>query len=559
MKKGISLVLTILSTICFSVNAFAQDWKCNSLFDYKTGTVLFNGTAENGSVSVVIPDKETSIEGLRENVGAAEQKIVYNNEVKTEKDGSFSITAELGDSLAEGEYTAYFGQKGSDGAKEISFYYMRYDEYKEKIDELNSLAAASENVSDEFRTFIRDNAVKIGFNNPFEQRITDYDSVLSDLFHYAKNIRFSNDSPIVNTKIYKSAVIAEAFNEGKISASDEWISDINLAKNTIEEDYKKYAVDNSVLNSIIKRLSNKKININNIEDEVFSALVLSVVEKPNGIGNIKDVFEKYKTLLKGTNGTTVNTANATEKNYSDLVGSYNTIVECIDKFNSLVSKNDKSSGNNSGGSSSGGGKSDGISNATVNGGQAISIKDEIPIKFMDLNSVPWAYTAISNLFTRNIINGKSETEFSPDDDILREEFIKLIVCLFELENSEYTHNNFSDVSESQWYEKYVNIAYDNGICKGIGDGMFGVGVGITREDMCVIIYNALKNSYTLDNGEKKFADDTDISQYATEAVSKLGASGIVNGMGDNQFMPQNHATRAEASVLIFNVLNYMNK
>ena len=67
MKKGISLVLTILSTICFSVNAFAQDWKCNSLFDYKTGTVLFNGTAENGSVSVVIPDKETSIEGLREN------------------------------------------------------------------------------------------------------------------------------------------------------------------------------------------------------------------------------------------------------------------------------------------------------------------------------------------------------------------------------------------------------------------------------------------------------------------------------------------------------------
>ena len=45
----------------------------------------------------------------------------------------------------------------------------------------------------------------------------------------------------------------------------------------------------------------------------------------------------------------------------------------------------------------------------------------------------------------------------------------------------------------EWYYGYVSGAYAAaGIIKGFDDGTFGVGLNITRQDMSVMIYNALK-------------------------------------------------------------------
>jgi len=179
------------------------------------------------------------------------------------------------------------------------------------------------------------------------------------------------------------------------------------------------------------------------------------------------------------------------------------------------------------------------------------------MKFVDLDTVMWAYEAISTLSDKNIINGKSEDRFAPNDLITREEFIKLVICALDENNSEGAVN-FTDVSADAWYSGYISRAYEIGIVNGFEDGSFGVGKNITRQDIAVILCNALKyKDIDVQMGELGFTDNDNISGYAKESVSVLSEAGIINGYEDGSFQPQANTTRAEAAQLIFKMLNIL--
>ena len=76
---------------------------------------------------------------------------------------------------------------------------------------------------------------------------------------------------------------------------------------------------------------------------------------------------------------------------------------------------------------------------------------------------------------------------------------------------------------------------------------------ITREDMAVIIANALE----IKGETAEFKDETEISDYAKSAVGGLYINGIIKGYEDGRFMPKENAARAEAAVLIYNCIMYM--
>ena len=51
-----------------------------------------------------------------------------------------------------------------------------------------------------------------------------------------------------------------------------------------------------------------------------------------------------------------------------------------------------------------------------------------------------------------------------------------------------------------------------------------------------------------------FNDESDISSYASEAVSALSSGGIVNGVGGNLFAPKANTTRAAAAKIIYMII-----
>ena len=52
----------------------------------------------------------------------------------------------------------------------------------------------------------------------------------------------------------------------------------------------------------------------------------------------------------------------------------------------------------------------------------------------------------------------------------------------------------------------------------------------------------------------RFDDENEIELWASQAVNALSGLGIINGMGNGYFEPKSSATRAQAAVIVYNIL-----
>lgn len=173
--------------------------------------------------------------------------------------------------------------------------------------------------------------------------------------------------------------------------------------------------------------------------------------------------------------------------------------------------------------------------------------------FDDTSSVPWAEESIEELFKMGVINGISDRIFSPEENVTREQLVKMLVKLFEIQPAEESKEAFSDVDMQQWYAEYVYTASENGIVTGF-DGKFGVGQNITRQDIAVMTYRAMKHAgFNQDiSAAGSFVDAQEIAPYALEAVQALHSLNVISGMGDSIFAPNECATRAQAAKILYN-------
>ena len=162
----------------------------------------------------------------------------------------------------------------------------------------------------------------------------------------------------------------------------------------------------------------------------------------------------------------------------------------------------------------------------------------------------WAADYINNLADKGIINGKSSNQYAPNDNLKREEMAKLIVLAFNLSNAT-SYGMFTDVSNDAWYSGYVASLYENGITKGMGNGSFGTGNDITRQDVFTMLATVLKLDVAeYANASTNFADDGEIADYARGSINALKALGIVSGDNMGNVNPTAKITRAEIAKVI---------
>ena len=172
--------------------------------------------------------------------------------------------------------------------------------------------------------------------------------------------------------------------------------------------------------------------------------------------------------------------------------------------------------------------------------------------FSDI-STHWAKVYIEKMYEAGVVNGNDDGTFAPDATVTREAFITMLVRALGLEL--VTDNSvFTDVNENDWFAPFVNTAYKNNIVSGISETEFGVTRNISRQDMCVMVYNAFKEKLENSKTDTVFADDESISDYAKAAVYALKESGIVDGRDNNNFVPSGTATRAEAAKIICSIM-----
>ena len=174
--------------------------------------------------------------------------------------------------------------------------------------------------------------------------------------------------------------------------------------------------------------------------------------------------------------------------------------------------------------------------------------------FTDLDAATWAKDAIVFLAEKKIINGKENYKYYPNDIITREEACKIISLAFKLPVKDDNVSKFTDVS--MWAQPYVEAAYACGIVNGYDEYVFGGRDSITRQDLAVMIYRAMK-TYGYEFAEESnetFIDASQIASYANEAVTALYAKGYINGVGNGYFSPVSNASRAQIAQIVYNVI-----
>ncbi|AWV32874.1 M14 family metallopeptidase [Paenibacillus odorifer] len=190
--------------------------------------------------------------------------------------------------------------------------------------------------------------------------------------------------------------------------------------------------------------------------------------------------------------------------------------------------------------------------------QPSATPNPIGSNFTDLGKVAWAASAIKELAAKGILQGVSDNTFAPLKEVTRAEFITMIVRAFDLLDVK-SSATFSDVKASDWSYGYIASGVKNGLINGVGNGKFDPNRAITREEIAIIVSNALKKfkgkSVSDTNAALvNFKDQATIAAYGKEAVALLTQEGIVQGLTADTFGPKNIANRAQAAVIIDRML-----
>lgn len=181
--------------------------------------------------------------------------------------------------------------------------------------------------------------------------------------------------------------------------------------------------------------------------------------------------------------------------------------------------------------------------------QASEKPDEMSTEMQNEIAGHWAEKEIRKLYSDGIVKGNNDGLLALNDNITRAEFAALLVRVKNLSIPEYK-NVFSDVTSDDWYAGYIQAAYDNGIMRG-SDGKAEPNKYITREEMAVMLSSAADKA----SADIDFADNTQISEWAEDAVKKVYGSGLMNGRENNMFAPKENAKRSEAFVIMYRIIN----
>lgn len=111
---------------------------------------------------------------------------------------------------------------------------------------------------------------------------------------------------------------------------------------------------------------------------------------------------------------------------------------------------------------------------------------------------------------------------------------------------------FTDVPANHWAKAAIQYVYDNGLMTGVSDSEFAPEATTTRAMIVSMLARMENVTSAADAG---FTDVTASDWYAT-AVNWAAANGIVSGIGDNTFAPNDPITREQLAAMLMKYAQY---
>lgn len=538
MKKLVSIAVAI-STVLLGTAVSAQMY-------ISGGGIEIGGnvnTAREGDIVTISVFKDGS-EWENEEfwTGENSDKIVYCKEGKLNAERAYNFSFYLDES---GKYIAMIGSDEFPNIKTENIIYIN----KAKNDEALAALSAAQDAAEAAKV-LADKKADLGLFDEFYNR-SDFSEEAEILISAVKGETLECESTI---ELIDKACLAADANSGKTIDSEEFKNRAHM-----DETLAKYYKSENLSDLLSMLKDDKSSSITDFENNLKADIVLCAINRNDGTGEIKNVLNDYADVYQfdktkfetGLYSALADTA--AKKPFSKIAD----VTDFIKEY--------KKSGSNTGGGNGGGGGGGSLSG---NSSKPPLSGTELPVYevpdnmsdaakiFSDLSGAEWASEAIEDLYIKGVINGTGENEFSPNLNVKREEFAKMLTKAFKVDLVS-TEQYFDDVAPDDWCYDFVNSLYLSGAANGVSEKLFGKGEDITRQDLCVMICrmaDIAKGSFENANPPAEFSDGNEIADYAKEAVGRMQTAGIISGYEDNSFRPNGFATRAEAAKIIYETL-----
>ncbi len=172
--------------------------------------------------------------------------------------------------------------------------------------------------------------------------------------------------------------------------------------------------------------------------------------------------------------------------------------------------------------------------------------------FLDVKESDWFYGAVAYANKNGLFAGMTENTFAPDETITRG---MLVTVLWRLEQQPTVNYlmPFTDIDESAYYGEAIRWAASEKIVNGYSDTEFAPNQNITREEMAAIMnrYADYKAMEIEGQGDLSvFADESTVSAWARENISWAVGTGLISGKDNNILDPKGNTTRAETATIL---------
>ncbi|MFS0728120.1 S-layer homology domain-containing protein [Paenibacillus sp. 1P07SE] len=180
------------------------------------------------------------------------------------------------------------------------------------------------------------------------------------------------------------------------------------------------------------------------------------------------------------------------------------------------------------------------------------------VSYRDVNEAAWYFQGINFLSARELVQGMGDGSFQPGALVTRADFLIMVMRVFGIAPDSSDGDQFADAG-NRYYTSYLAAAKRMGIVQGVGDNRFAPEQSVSRQDMMVILHGIMSTLDLLPIGMSGadlggYADASQVSPYAVEAVSVLLATSLIEGVGDAQLDPRGTASRAMSAQVMYNYL-----
>lgn len=558
-------VAGIISVVCmlFNMNvAYATQHEINYIKSLSGEYVTISGIVTNGANKDIFLRIDYTDTAPSYDTESLENSVIYQQQTTTDENGKFEFEVKLNE-IGTNSYTLRLGVRGD--AQDISETFVFYGEgYRNAA--LSAIQTAQNNRDADALA----NAIITYYPNLYLQtplfdeylktdpNLDDIKSILIDypLFTTIPKLEEALESAVIVKDIKECTDYNEMQNVLGVYNNELGIIDSTIYQKTY------LFLTNEFKGEVYKSFLNKKYYTITEIGEAFTLSVLNTyLANAIGASAVKKILSDNEALLK----IKMSDYNMSDTYYLKLTGeNFLSVSEVKTKLDELKKAYDSSQNNTPGGgfggsSGGGGGFSSSTVVPTVGQNTVTGNLSTESYPFCDMEEYVWAKEATLALYKSGVLQGVGDNKFEPERAIAREEFLKLIINGFGIVAQTDSDVSFTDVSKEQWYYPFIKTAVNSGVVYGMDDNRFGIGEQITRQDMVVMLYRALKMKKEIPDGGgfSRFEDYDTISDYAKSAVAFAEANEIVKGMGDGNFHPQSSATRAEAAVILYRAIEYL--